>query len=94
MRYCNINPPGFTTIVSPIAESDQCDAPIVLGYRFVTELARTPISTILDDKVYNVSTTCPDTTYRTPSRLGATIVVNSIILMHPQVVQYLVEPPN
>ncbi len=41
--------------------------------------------------VYKVPSGCPSKRYRTPCGLGSTLLSNNVVLMHPDVPQYLVE---
>ena len=67
------------------------NSPIVLEYaKSVEVLDRLQLYTVSGNRVYAVPTSYPDTRYRIPSGLGATIATNSVIQMYPDVNQYLV----
>ena len=46
----------------------------------------------VNDRCYNVPTSCPDKRYSAPCGLGPTMVANSVVLTYPDVNQYLIEP--
>mmetsp|Transcript_2713 Transcript_2713/g.7224 ORF Transcript_2713/g.7224 Transcript_2713/m.7224 type:complete len:810 (+) Transcript_2713:24952-27381(+) len=92
MCQCDFNPPGFTTTVSVKTTGESSNCPIAVGYsKSVEDLKSINLYTIRDNKVYRVTTDCPNTRYRAPSGLAATMVANSVVLMQPCINQYLVD---
>ena len=84
-----LRPAGFSIDVRPNGASD---APLVLGNRmFVDKYEADYLSVIIDSKVYRVPTWCPDKRYRSPCGLGGTMLANSVVLMYPDVPQYMIE---
>ena len=83
----DIMPSGFSVSVSA---SGQCDSPIVCGYReFPLALDRLHLSLHKDSCYYTIPTTCPTTRNKHPCGLGSTMKVNSIVLMYPDVNQFM-----
>lgn len=68
------------------------DAPLTLGYSSsVAKYQSYHISYYDKSKSYVVPVSCPSKRYRSPCGLGSTMVSNSIVLMYPDVNQYLVD---
>jgi hypothetical protein len=67
-------------------------APLTLGYEdTVAYFAGSEVTSRGPRGVYKVPLGCPSKRYRTPCGLGSTLVSNNVVLMHPNVPQYLVE---
>ena len=81
-------PDGFEVNVRTIGVSN---SPLVCGNaEFVKQYDTHELQVSLDDKVYTTSTSCPNTRYRAPCGLGSTLSVNSLVLMYPDINQYMV----
>lgn len=91
MSINDLAPPGFTVSVTIVQDDVQTSSPVVLGYSgTAAEYGPMDLSVDHERCIYRVQTGCPSTRYRNPAGLGATMLCNSVVLMHPDVNQYLI----
>ena len=90
----DILPPSFTTNATVQIEfhGQVMDmAPIILGYEYnVTTFKDLEIKVPGNRGEYVVPLSYPGKRYKVPCGLGSTLVVNNVVLMYPDVLQYLV----
>ena len=69
------------------------DSPLTLGHKGFPGKYENMVLYINDgSRCYEVPTSCPDKRYSAPCGLGSMKVTNSVVLMFPDVNQYLVGP--
>ena len=68
------------------------DPPFVCGHHsFSLALSRLNLTLYKDSKCYTaVPTSCPKARYKHPCGLGSTMIVNNVVLMYPDVNQYMI----
>ena len=92
MRDNDINLTGFIQSIKPYDATHNIDAPISIGYaRFMDILRDVKLSITRGRNTYTVPTDCPANRYTTPTGLGQTMGVNSVVLMYLHINQYLLD---
>jgi hypothetical protein len=90
MVQCDITPRGFQTNTRAVVGDYPDLTPLTLGYGATSDLLRdVNIQRVVDGQAYIVPSTCPDKRYKVPCWLGSSMLMNSIVLMYPNVAQYL-----
>lgn len=82
----------FDPVVTKCSETEElANDPLSLGNRVsLQSMSSTSLHTYHEDKTYSVPTTCGSKNYRRPYGLGSTLACNSVVLMYPDVQQYMV----
>jgi hypothetical protein len=87
-QFC---PPNFEVICSSKKEASKSNCPLVLGNNVSNNaLSGVCISYESDEMIWNVPNLCNNKNYRRPCGLGSTLVSNNVVLMYPEVQQYLI----
>lgn len=90
METDDLRPPGFIMGVNVDLESD---SPLTLGHKeFPVRYENVTLDIVEGSHRYAVPMSCPNKRYLAPCGLGSTMVSNSVVLMFPDVNQYLIKP--
>lgn len=91
MNMNRFNPSCFETTIDVWTDDMVDDAPLTLGYEAsVAQLAHADLHIKQSDGIYSVPVSAPTSRYRRPVGLGATLTVNNVVMMYPDINQYAV----
>ena len=88
MNTDDLRPSGFLLSVDLTGTPD---SPLTCGYEaFLSKYSDVLLTVAHESKLYKVPITCPTKRYKRPCGLGSTMFTNSVVLMYPDVNQYMV----